>query len=57
MGWATGAEVAEELWYKIEDIIPQDQRQKAAQEIIDIFERYDCDIMEDTILCDIAQGN
>lgn len=48
MGWASGSELAEEVWLVVRRHIPEgDQRTLAAREIIDIFEGADCDTIDE----------
>lgn len=45
MGWASGCEIAEELWEKLKPFIPSDERGLAAVSkiIYDIFDNRDAD--------------
>lgn len=50
MGWNSGIELADNLWGKIEDVIPEDKKPEVARAFIKEFEKYDCDCMEETEL-------
>ena len=45
MGWATGCEIAEELWEELKPFIPKDERGQAAVSkiIYEIFDNRDAD--------------
>ena len=43
MGWARGAEIAEEVWDLFKKHIPKEKRKKMANKLIDLFEGHDCD--------------
>lgn len=43
MGWASGSEVGDSIWYGIRDLIPPENRKEAARVIIDALEGNDCD--------------
>lgn len=47
MGWASGSELAEQLWEEIRDYIPKKDRIAAATRFIEAFEQADCDTMEE----------
>jgi hypothetical protein len=52
MGWASGSELAENLWDLVREFVPEDRRKKIAKKFIDEFESMDCDtICECTKLC------
>ena len=46
MGWASGTELAIELWDEIRIFIPEDKRQKIAKKFYDKFCDYDADAWE-----------
>ena len=54
MGWASGSELAENIWDTVSDYIPEKAKIKVAQNLIDIFEGRDCDTMQETTLWDLA---
>lgn len=49
MGWASGSELAEEIWDIVRPYIPNgDQGRKLiARDIIEAFENHDCDTMDE----------
>lgn len=47
MGWASGSELAEEVWEAARPHISKKNRQKVANAIIDAFEDRDCDTMDE----------
>lgn len=52
MGWASGSEIADDIWLLVRKYIPKKDRKKVAKKVIDIFESKDCDTMEECeILC------
>lgn len=57
MGWATGSELAEMLWERIGDIIPEDKRGWVAYQIGDVLEEFDADSLEevDNLIGHMAQ--
>jgi hypothetical protein len=46
MGWASGSELAEELWSKIKNDIPKNNHKKVAKIIYDKFCEHDADAWE-----------
>ena len=48
MGWASGAELADEIWDAVKDHIPSGERMSVAERLIGIFEGRDCDTMMGT---------
>lgn len=57
MGWASGSELAENIWNLIKPNIPKKKRAEIAVELVQLFEDADCDtICEVTELCEIAHG-
>jgi len=53
MGWASGSELAEEVWLAVRDYIPEGrERALVARTVIDAFENCDCDTMDEAeVLC------
>ena len=47
MGWASGVELAENVWSAIERYLPEEAKGQVALELVKIFESCDCDIMEE----------
>lgn len=47
MGWARGAQLADELWDTIKKLVPKKQHKKLATKWIEIFENEDCDTLAD----------
>ena len=47
MGWATGSEIAEVTWSKINKWLPEEKKGEVALEIVELYESYDCDTMYD----------
>lgn len=56
MGWSSGAELADEIWEKVEPFIPSESRPAIAEDFIKMFERYDCDCMRETTLWSTARS-
>lgn len=55
MGWASGSELAENLWGLVRKFVPKERRKNVAEKFIDEFENMDCDtIYECTELCNDA---
>ena len=54
MGWCSGGSLADSLWQDIKNLIPKENHRKVAQAFIKRFEDEDCDVMEETVLWDIA---
>ena len=50
MGWASGSEIAEELWDVVREYIPEDSRKSVASRVVSIFEDRDCDTIEEAEL-------
>jgi hypothetical protein len=59
MGWASGSQLAEEVWDVVRPLIPAAKRKKAALSIIDSFESYDCDTLDEaeTLMKDAGRQN
>ena len=56
MGWASGSQLAYEIWDLVKDEIPEDKKQKIASGIIKAFEGMDCDTLgECEELCNAAK--
>lgn len=47
MGWASGSEIAENVWRVVRKYVPQEKRERVSNEIIDIFENEDADTMSE----------
>ena len=47
MGWASGSEMADDLWNALRKHIDPKQLKKCARKVIDIFEQQDCDTMSE----------
>ncbi len=47
MGWASGSGLAEDVWTTIREIVPEKKRQQIARKIVDAFESYDCDTIQE----------
>ena len=47
MGWASGSELAEDVWALMSPFIPPSKRKQLAIELIDLFEEHDCDTMDE----------
>jgi len=48
MGWASGSELAEQVWDAVRGFIPKGEpRVQAARDIIDLFEAQDCDTIDE----------
>lgn len=45
MGWASGSELAEDVWTLMRQYVPGKKRQRIARKLIDIFEDRDADTM------------
>lgn len=56
MGWASGSELAEEIWKMMRPLtMPGKERKKCAKKLVDLFEDMDCDTMyECEQLCEDA---
>jgi hypothetical protein len=50
MGWASGSELAEEVWELVREYIPKRKREQVAKDLVNIFEDHDCDTMEEAEL-------
>jgi hypothetical protein len=57
MGWSNGSELAAEIWSAVREYIPEgNTRALVARNLIDAFESYDCDTIDEaTILCQDAR--
>ena len=51
MGWASGSEIAQKLWNKIEQYLPEKVKKELALDITNFFESEDCDTMQE---CDFV---
>jgi len=48
MGWASGSELAEDVWAAVRNLIPGGStRVHAAHKIIELFEDYNCDTIDE----------
>lgn len=47
MGWASGSEIATEIWRLVREHIPKDERRRIAIDLVHIFEDQDCDTMHE----------
>ncbi|MCX6035002.1 MAG: hypothetical protein NTV38_08505 [Chloroflexi bacterium] len=47
MGWASGSQLAEDVWDVVRPAIPQKNRQELAVKIIRLFEDHDCDTLDE----------
>lgn len=47
MGWASGSELAQEVWDLFEDIIPSGEEKQYALKLVDMFENMDCDTLSE----------
>ena len=54
MGWAGGAQLADELWDTVKKLIPKDKRAEVAEKWIKIFVNEDCDTLCESQLIDAA---
>lgn len=43
MGWATGCEIAEDIWRNLKEIIPESDYKRASKIIYEIFDERDAD--------------
>lgn len=55
MGWSSGSELAEDIWNTISNHISKDNQEKVARKLIELFENYDCDTIDEAYkLCKAA---
>jgi len=47
MGWAGGAMLSEELWAFLSEMVPAEHQQEAAKKVVNLFEDYDCDNLDE----------
>jgi len=47
MGWASGSDLAEEIWKIVGKHIPEKKHQKVAEKLLKAFENMDCDTMQE----------
>lgn len=47
MGWASGGGLFEDVWLRIRNLLPAEQRVEIAKQLIQAFENYDCDVLGD----------
>lgn len=49
MGWASGSELAENIWDEVRNFIPENKRERVAKKIWAFFEDFDCDTLEECV--------
>lgn len=55
MGWASGSQLADEVWGIVREFVPHHKRRTIAREIIDVFENEDADAWdENDLICEDA---
>jgi hypothetical protein len=47
MGWASGADLAEEVWKAVEGHIPPEKVREVAEKIAAVFRKRDCDTLQE----------
>ena len=47
MGWASGSQLAEDVWKTVRGNIPQKRRKALATAIVRLFEDHDCDTLDE----------
>jgi len=47
MGWASGSELADEVWALFREHVPEASRKNVAKQLVDLFEGHDCDTMQE----------
>lgn len=47
MGWASGSELAENIWNLFRDFVPKDTRKQIALKLINLFKGRDCDTIDE----------
>lgn len=47
MGWASGSQLAEEIWEVVGKHIPSKNKKQVAKKLIDLFEDSDCDTIDE----------
>ena len=47
MGWASGSELAEDVWTIVRALIPMEERRETAVSIVRAFENHDCDTLDE----------
>lgn len=58
MGWASGSEIAGDVWDLFKKHVPKDKKKKVAKKLVHIFEMHDCDtICEVQELCKLAHDH
>jgi hypothetical protein len=50
MGWASGSELAEDVWEAVRPYVVEEHRRDLAREIMSLFEDHDCDTLYE---CDL----
>lgn len=54
MGWSSGGDIADSVWDIVNKYIPDSEKARVALKLIKVFEGYDCDVMQETALWDLA---
>lgn len=57
MGWASGSELADDLWRVTEKLIPKEKRKGLAKQWVKAFQSMDCDTMHETEVGELAGLN
>ncbi len=47
MGWASGSQLAEDVWQAVRTFVPQGNRKTVARRIVGLFEEHDCDTLDE----------
>lgn len=47
MGWVSGSSLAEDIWKEFRKLIPEALKKRAARRLIQLFENYDCDTLDE----------
>lgn len=47
MGWASGSQLAEDVWTLFAQHLPEDKKQEIARKLVRMFESEDCDTMSE----------
>lgn len=47
MGWASGSQLAQDVWDLIRPFLYVSERQRVARQLIDLFENMDCDTIDE----------
>jgi putative lipoic acid-binding regulatory protein len=54
MGWASGSELADDVWKVVKKYIPKDKKKEVAIKIVDLFQDYDADAWENDGIAKVA---